>query len=48
MSFGIAVGKMAARLGGPLNKPCGVTIVPPQEAPALLLATPIVKVPYLR
>ena len=48
MSFGIAVGKLAARLAGPLHKPSGLTVVPPQQAAALLLGTPILKVPQLR
>lgn len=48
MSFGIAVGKLAARLAGPLHKPSGMTVVPPHRAPAFLLDTPILKVPHLR
>ncbi len=48
MSFGIAVGKLAARLAGPLHKPSGMTIVPPNQAAAFLLDTPILKVPHLR
>ena len=48
MSFGIAVGKLAARLAGPLHKPSGMTVVPPHKAAAFLLDTPILKVPHLR
>ena len=48
MSFGIAVGKLAARLAGPLHKPSGMTVVPPNQAAAFLLDTPILKVPHLR
>ena len=48
MSFGIAEGKLAARLAGPLHKPSGITIVPPQHAARFLLGTPILKVPLLR
>ncbi|KAA6424352.1 MAG: DNA polymerase eta-like [Trebouxia sp. A1-2] len=48
MSFGIAVGKLSARLAGPLHKPSGMTIVPPNQAAAFLLDTPILKVPHLR
>ena len=48
MSFGVAMGNLAARLAGPLNKPSGMTVVPPQQAPALLLGTPIVNIPQLR
>ena len=48
MSFGIAVGKLAARLAGPLHKPSGTTVVPPNKATAFLLDTPILKVPHLR
>ena len=48
MSFGIAVGKLAARLAGPLHKPSGMTVVPPDGAAAFLLDTPLLKVPQLR
>lgn len=48
MSFGIAVGKLAARLAGPLHKPSGMTVVPPHKAAAFLLDTPILQVPHLR
>lgn len=48
MSFGIAEGKLAARLAGPLHKPAGITVVPPQHAARFLLDTPILKVPLLR
>ena len=48
MSFGIAVGKLAARLAGPLHKPSGMTVVLPNQAAAFLLDTPILKVPHLR
>ena len=48
MSFGIAEGKLAARLAGPLHKPSRITIVPPQHAARFLLGTPILKVPLLR
>ena len=48
MSFGVAVGKLAARLAGPLHKPSGMTVVPPHHAPAFLLDTPILKIPHLR
>ena len=48
MSFGIAEGKLAARLAGPLHKPSGITVVPPQHAAQFLLGTPILKVPQLR
>ena len=48
MSFGIAVGKLAARLAGPLHKPSGMTIVPPSHAAAFLLDTPILRIPHLR
>ena len=48
MSFGIAAGKLTARLAGPLHKPSGMTVVPPSYAAAFLLETPISKVPHLR
>ena len=48
MSFGIATGKLAARLAGPLHKPSGMTVVPPNQAAAFLLGTPVLKVPQLR
>ena len=48
MSFGIAAGKLAARLAGPIHKPSGMTVVPPSRAAAFLLETPILKVPHLR
>lgn len=48
MSFGIATGKLAARLAGPLHKPSGMTVVPPSHAAAFLLGTPVLKIPHLR
>ncbi|KAL0031278.1 hypothetical protein WJX77_012706 [Trebouxia sp. C0004] len=48
MSFGVAGGKLAARLAGPLHKPFGMTVVPPHQAAAFLLDTPILEVPLLR
>lgn len=48
MSFGVATGKLTARLAGPLRKPSGMTVVPPNQAAAFLSGTPILKVPQLR
>ena len=48
MSFGIAEGKLAARLAGPMHKPAGITVVPPHQAACFLLDTPILKIPQLR
>ncbi|KAL3157452.1 hypothetical protein ABBQ32_011919 [Trebouxia sp. C0010 RCD-2024] len=48
MSFGIATGKLTARLAGPLHKPSGMTVVPPNQAADFLSGTPILKIPQLR
>lgn len=47
VSVGVARTRLLSRLLSPLNKPCGISVLPPPLTPAFMAATPLTDIPSL-